>query len=123
MMTTSYDIRVSCFISNRTGATNGAGTVDYFYVCRFVYFLLCIGSIPNFKNKMLRILESNTMSILDDIFVCCLLITGVMQLVEQELFAISDVNPLFCIIYSFFVAHCLFLFFFCWSLYFLCIVD
>ena len=100
-MSTSYDICVCCFISNRTGATSGAGTVDYFYVCRFVYFLLCIGSIPNFKNKMLRILVYNTMSILDNIFVCCLLITGVVQLVEQELFTISDVTPLFCIICSF----------------------
>jgi hypothetical protein len=99
-MSTSYDICVYCCISNRTGATSGAGTGDYLYVCTFVYVIHCTGSIPDLK-KMLRILMSNTMSILDDIFVCCLLITGVVQLVEQELFTISDVTPLFYIICSF----------------------
>ena len=100
-MSTSYDICVCCFISNRTGATSGGGIADYFYVCRFVYFLFCIGSIHNVTQNVTYkcILVSNTMSILDDIFVCCLLITGVVQLVEQELFTISDVTPLFCIIY------------------------
>ena len=123
-MSTSYDICVYCCISNKTGATSGAGTGDYLYVCTFVYVIHCTGSIPNLK-KMLRILMSNTMSILDDIFVCCLLITGVVQLVEQELFTISDVTPLFYIICSFLllivcfcsfsVDHCI-VFLFCWGL-------
>ena len=34
---------------------------------------------------MLPILVSNTMSTSDDICICCLLVTGLLQLVEQEL--------------------------------------
>ena len=44
-VSTSDDICICSFIIIGAGATSGAGTPDYVYVCRFVYFLLCIGSI------------------------------------------------------------------------------
>jgi hypothetical protein len=45
------------------------------------------------------------MSASDGICVCCLLVTGLVQLVEQEIFTVSDVKQLFSILCSF-AAHC-----------------